>query len=811
MSTKADSPIPIVPNLPDQTLDLLSDDLSPAASGPPEVLAILPIRNAVLFPGMVLPLSIGRQSSLKLLSETLPSQKVIGVFTQKGDGSEEPGPQDLFPIGVSVKVLRQQKQEDDTVVIIVNVLDRVSLKKTLTLSPFVRAEVDHLHSSPPPDTPKWQASLGTLRDTALQLLSHRQDVPEQVGVFIRNLDDASRLTDFIAGGLDFSVEEKQALLAELDVSKRLRSVQAKAAHQLHIAELQDKIQKDVQDQFTDAQRRAYLHEQMKAIQKELGDSSAEGEDQVAKLREKLVTASPPQAVIEQADRELKRLSVIPSSSAEYSVITSYVEALASLPWSHATKDNLDLRRAQKILDRDHFGLEKVKRRLIEHLAVRKLKPDGQSPILLLLGPPGVGKTSLGQSIASALGRKFVRVSLGGMHDEADIRGHRRTYIGAMPGRLMEEIRRAGTKNPVILLDELDKIGRDFRGDPAHALLEVLDPHQNHTFTDHYLDVPFDLSQVLFLATANDLSTIPGPLRDRLEILELSSYTEREKREIARRYIVPRQLIEHGLKVSQCEFDLAAIAKVEADYTREAGVRELERQIGSLCRAVAALIASGQRRRVKITPAFVEQTLGPAKYSHEERNEVARPGVVTGLAWTPVGGEILHIEALKYSGSGQNKLTGQLGDVMKESVSAAVSLVRNRANDLHISPDSFKDMDVHLHVPAGATPKDGPSAGVAMFTALASLFSNRQVRHDLAMTGEISLRGIVLPIGGLKEKALAAMRAGIKTVVAPKGNSKDFAEIPKEVKRRVRFVWVDTVDDVLREALVPEKPKAHLRH
>jgi ATP-dependent Lon protease len=498
---------------------------------------------------------------------------------------------------------------------------------------------------------------------------------------------------------------------------------------------------------------------------------------------------------------LKRLNHIPAGSPEYSVIFSYLETIAALPWNTATEDNLDLKHARKVLDKDHFGLEKVKRRMIEYLAVRKLNPKGRSPIMLLLGPPGVGKTSLGQSVARALGRKFARVSLGGVRDEADIRGHRRTYIGAMPGRLINEVRRAGTANPVILLDELDKLGNDFRGDPSSALLEVLDPAQNHTFTDHYLDTPFDLSRVLFIGTANSLDTIPAALRDRMEVIELSSYTTTEKKAIANKYLVPRQRKEHGLKVKQFALSSEALDLLVADYTREAGVRELERQVASLCRAVAARIASGEKVDATVTAAAVTEILGPPKFLHDEKLDTPRPGVVTGLAWTPVGGEILHIEALRYPGKGAAQLTGQLGDVMKESVQTAMSLVRSRSHSLGIAPRTFAQSDVHVHVPAGAVPKDGPSAGVAMFTALASLYTEQAVRSDVAMTGEISLRGTVLPIGGLKEKTLAAMRAGITTILVPEANRKDTPDIPVEVKKNVKLIFVKTVDDVLREALV----------
>ena len=511
-------------------------------------------------------------------------------------------------------------------------------------------------------------------------------------------------------------------------------------------------------------------------------------------------AKPPAEVMTQAERELKRLDFIPAASPEYSVIVSYVEMIADLPWTKFSEDNLDLDQAQQILDRDHYDLEKVKKRLIEYLAVRKLNPKGHGPILCFLGPPGVGKTSLGQSIADALGRKFARISLGGMRDEAEIRGHRRTYIGSMPGRIIQELRRAGTRNPVFMLDEIDKIGADFRGDPASALLEVLDPRQNHAFVDRYLDVPFDLSQVIFIATANYIDGVPEPMRDRMEVISLPGYTEREKLEIAKKYLVRRQLEENGLKPEQCEWQEDAFRRIINDYTHEAGVRELERQIAAICRGVAAQIARGKRERVTITPELVAEMLGPARYVRETKLKTSKPGVVTGLAYTPAGGEVLHIEATRYPGKGNVTLTGHIGEVMKESVQAALSLVRSRDGEIGVKGEDFRDIDIHVHVPAGAVPKDGPSAGVAMFTALASLFSNTPVRPDVAMTGEITLRGLILPIGGLKEKSLAAMRAGISTVIIPKLNEKDLVDVPEEAKQKLKFVPVENVDEVLNVAL-----------
>jgi ATP-dependent Lon protease len=532
----------------------------------------------------------------------------------------------------------------------------------------------------------------------------------------------------------------------------------------------------------------------------LGETDTGSEEQMQQLRTRLEEAKPPAEVLTQAERELKRLDFIPAASPEYSVIVSYVETIADLPWSKFSEDNLDLDQAQQILDRDHYDLEKVKKRLIEYLAVRKLNPKGHGPILCFLGPPGVGKTSLGQSIADALGRKFARISLGGMRDEAEIRGHRRTYIGSMPGRIIQELRRAGTRNPVFMLDEIDKIGADFRGDPASALLEVLDPWQNHAFVDRYLDVPFDLSQIIFIATANYIDGVPEPMRDRMEVISLPGYTEREKLEIAKKYLVRRQFEENGLKPEQCDWQEEAFHRLINDYTHEAGVRELERQIAAICRGVAAQIARGKSERVTVTPELAAEMLGPARYVRETKLKTSKPGVVTGLAYTPAGGEVLHIEATRYPGKGNVMLTGHIGEVMKESVQAALSLVRSRDGEIGIKGEDFRDIDIHVHVPAGAVPKDGPSAGVAMFTALASLFTNTPVRPDVAMTGEITLRGLILPIGGLKEKSLAAMRAGISTVIIPKLNEKDLVDVPEEARQKLKFVPVENVDEVLNVAL-----------
>jgi len=764
----------------------IAADLTDESRAPqiPEELSILPVRGFVVFPGTIVPLNVRRSASIQLLDETLPRTKVIGLLTQRDETKEDPEPPDLYHVGTAALVLKMIRQADDHLLIIAQGLSRFTLRKIVATSPFIRAEVDLVKSISPPESKEWEATFRNLRDSAARLFELTPEAPEQARLMNLNVD----------------VTQKQAILEEPDVKKRVRAVQKHISAQLEIAQIQEKLQKDVASQFSDAQRRAYLRSQIKAIQHELGEAETGSEEQMEQLRARLNEANPPEEVMKQAERELKRLDFIPPASPEFSVIVSYIEIVADLPWNKFSQDNLDLDQAQQILDRDHYDLEKVKKRLIEYLAVRKLNPNGHGPILCFLGPPGVGKTSLGQSIADALGRKFVRISLGGMRDEAEIRGHRRTYIGSMPGRIIQELRRAGTRNPVFMLDEIDKIGADFRGDPASALLEVLDPRQNHTFVDRYLDVPFDLSQIIFIATANYIEGVPEPMRDRMEVISLPGYTEREKLEIAKRYLVRRQMEENGLKPEQCEWQNEALRQIINDYTHEAGVRELERQIGAICRGIASRVARGKTERVTVTPQLVAEMSGPAKYVRETKLKTSKPGVVTGLAYTPAGGEVLHIEATRYPGKGNVTLTGHIGEVMKESVQAALSLVRSRDGEIGVRPEDFRDMDIHVHVPAGAVPKDGPSAGIAMFTALASLFTNTPVRPDVAMTGEITLRGLVLPIGGLKEKSLAAMRAGISTVIIPKLNEKDLVDVPEEAKQKLKFVPVENVDEVLAVAL-----------
>jgi ATP-dependent Lon protease len=765
-------------------------------------LAILPIRGIVLFPGMVVPLTIGRPSALKLVDSELPESKQLGLVAQRDEQLDRPEPTDLFSVGVSTQILKLIRQPDGTAVLIVQALRRIVIESFTQTEPYLRASVRTLKTVlPEGDTTELQASFNNLRSAALRLLELSPEIPDQARAALINVEQPEQLTDLMAGNLGIDLPAKQAILEETDLLARMRMVQEALQRQLEIAELQQKLRKDVEGRFSDTQRRAYLREQLRAIQRELGEEEADGEEQAEQLRKKLRDSGAGETVLATADKELKRLSHIPSASPEYSVIISYVEMLADLPWNKTTEDNTDLARAQFVLDRDHYDLEKIKRRIVEFLAVRKLRPSGRSPILCFLGPPGVGKTSLGQSIADALGRKFARISLGGIRDEAEIRGHRRTYIGAMPGRIIQEIRRLGVRNPVLMLDEVDKIGADIRGDPASALLEVLDPRQNDSFVDRYLDVPFDLSQIIFIGTANYVEGIPSPLRDRMETIALPGYTETEKWKIAEKYLVPRQIEENGLNPEQCHFDEDAIKTIIREYTYEAGVRELERKIASVCRSIAAEIAKGVKAQVTVSPNLVHGILGASAQNVAEQHlPHGLVGVVTGLAYTPTGGDILFIEATKYPGKGGFLLTGQVGDVMRESMQAAYSLVRARAKDLKIDPAQFTENDVHIHVPSGAIQKDGPSAGVAMVTALASLFSNRPVRSDVAMTGEITLRGVVLPIGGLKEKSLAALRGGITEVLIPKGNEKDLEDIPAEAKQHLHFHPIDTIDEALALAL-----------
>ncbi|MCE9590640.1 MAG: endopeptidase La [Planctomycetes bacterium] len=756
-----------------------------------------------MFPGTVTPLGVGRPASRKLLDESLPKSKIIALVTQRDENEEDPGPDSVYTVGTAVMVLKLIRQPDETVSLIVHGLGRIRFKKFIQTKPYLRAEVERI-TEQPGEGKSFGAAVAQVREQARQLIEMTPNAPDQAVTVLMNIEDPGNLSDFLTANLNLSLQQKQDLLEEPDVAKRVRAVLQHVSNQLEIVRLQQKIQQDVQSSIGDTQKKYVLREQLKAIQKELGESDDGSSQTIAQLRKKLEEAKPPEKVLAEALRELVRLESIPAASPEYAMILTYLEIVADLPWNKSSSEKIDLTKARRILDRDHFDLAKVKRRLIEYLAVRKLNPQGRGPILCLVGPPGVGKTSLGQSVADAMGRKFSRMSFGGIRDEAEIRGHRRTYIGAMPGRIIQELRRCGTNNPVLMLDEVDKLGSDFRGDPASALLEVLDPRQNNAFVDRYLDVPFDLSQVIFIATANYMGTVPAALRDRMEVIDIPGYTDNEKLQIARRYLVPRQLKENGLTPALCKWTPLALRRIVEDYTREAGVRELERQIGSVCRGVAADVAERNgragRKAIAVDPPLVRKLLGPERFEREVDEHNLVPGVVIGLAYTPVGGEILFIEATSFPGRGNVTLTGQIGDVMKESVSAAMSLFKTRASRYRIDHRRLAARDLHIHVPAGAVPKDGPSAGVAMYTAIASLLLGIPLRPRTAMTGEITLRGRVLPIGGVKEKTLAAMRAGIRTIILPSRNERDLEEVDPEVKRRCKFVFAETVDDVLEHAL-----------
>jgi len=765
----------------------------------PEEIPILPVRNAVAFPGTVMPFNIGREKSRRAIETALRTNKLIAIVAQRNPEVEDPQPADLFEVGTACAILRLLNMPDGTQSIIIHGIARVRIEAITSQDPFLRARV-RAHYDEVTPTPELEALVHGIRQNARRAIELLPNVPDEANTVLANIDAPGALADFLTVNLSIEAAQKQELLETFDVLERLRKVNRILAAQLEMLELSQRIQDQVKGQVEKQQREYFLQEQLKAIQKELGQADGRAVE-IESLRERLAAAKLPPNVQKEADRQLDRLTKIPQASPEYSVALDYLNWLADMPWAVSTVDSLDIAEAERILDADHYDLEKIKKRILEYLAVRKLKPDGRGPILCFSGPPGVGKTSLGQSIARALGRKFIRISLGGIRDEADIRGHRRTYIGALPGRIIQEIRKAGTNNPVFMLDEVDKIGQDFRGDPASALLEVLDPQQNHSFTDHYLDVPFDLSRVMFIATANYIDPIPAPLRDRMELIRLPGYTQEQKLHIARRYLVPRQLAEHGLTAARLRFRDSALREIIESYTREAGVRELERKIGTICRAVAAKVARGSRRPVAVSQRSVSRYLGPPEYLAEVAQRTSVPGVVTGLAFTPTGGDILFVEATRMPGKGNLTLTGQIGDVMRESAQAAWSLVRSRARKLGIT-ENFTTVDVHVHVPAGAIPKDGPSAGISMFTALVSLFTQRPCRSDVAMTGEVTLRGLVLPIGGVKEKVIAAHRAGIRTVILPERNRKDMVDIPKDIRAKMEFVFVERVEQVLQHALAP---------
>ena len=764
----------------------------------PEVIGILPIRNTVVYPGTVTHLAVGRERSKTLLADVEPNDSVIGLLTQRNPDIDRPDFGDLYSVGTTASVLKTIKMPQGSLNIVVHGIARFRIVERIATEPYLKAKVEMLKVETKM-TKELQAMMVTVRRTANRVIALSPNVPEEASVLLENIEDPSSLADFLAANLSMEIPQKQDLLEELDPGRRLEKISVALAHQLEVLELSHKIQGRVRESIDKTQREYFLQEQLKAIQTELGQQDARTEE-LRELRENIAKTKMPKVVEQEALRELDRLGKIPAASPEYSVIRTYLDWVCELPWSVRTEDQLDIKRAEKVLNHDHYDLVKIKKRILEFLAVRKLNPTGKSPILCFIGPPGVGKTSLGKSIARSMGRKFVRISLGGIRDEADIRGHRRTYIGALPGRILQELRKCHSRNPVFMLDELDKIGADFRGDPASALLEVLDPEQNNSFTDHYLDQPFDLSNVMFIGTANYAEPIPPALQDRMEIIELPGYTAHDKLKIAKRYLVPRQLKEHGLRKNQLTFKDQALTTIIGSYTREAGVRNLDRQIASVCRAVATEIARGDRKRRTIDKKDLAAILGPVLYESELALRTGIPGVATGLAYTPVGGELLFIESAMMPGKGHLQLTGQIGGVMKESAQAAFSVVKANARKLRLDERLFSRSDYHIHVPAGAVPKDGPSAGVAMFTSLVSLLLHKPTRPEVAMTGEITLRGLVLPIGGLKEKLLAAKEAGIKTVILPARNKKDIADIRIETIKGLDLQFVENTDEVLRIAL-----------
>jgi ATP-dependent Lon protease len=789
------------PTIEIPTPDGRTQEIPVGATGLPDALPVLPLKDSVPFPDMLTPLAVGQQRSVELVNDVLGGNRMLVMVASRDGEIENPGPEDLYRVGVAGVVARMLKVPDGSLRILVQGAQRVELGETLQRDPYLIARIE-----PAPDvlepSPELEALFRNVQQTFTQIVEQVPYLPEELQLAVANVDDPAELAHMIAGSLRIKTEERQALLEERDVAKRLRRLSELLAREAELISIGSKIQSQVESEIDKGQREFFLRQQLKAIQEELGEVD-EAAAEAADLRERIEAAGLPEHAAKQAERELSRFERLPPQSAEHGTIRNYLEWLADLPWSKSTEDHIDLEVAREVLDRDHYDIEKVKDRILEFLAVRKLKPDAPSSIVCFVGPPGVGKTSLGRSIAAAMGREFERISVGGVRDESEIRGHRRTYVGAMPGTILRALRDAGSSNPVLMIDEIDKMGADFRGDPSSAMLEVLDPEQNGSFRDHYLDLPFDLSDVLFITTANQLEPIPGPLRDRMETIQLAGYTEEEKLEIAKRYLVPRQIERNGLVKSKIEFTDPALRELIDGYTREAGVRNLEREIGSICRKVARELAEGTRRsKRRIGPKAVRELLGRRRFQSDVGRRTDEPGVATGLAWTPVGGDVLFVEATSFPGEGKLQITGQLGDVMRESATAALSYVRH---DLaRIAPDApvdwFAKNDLHVHVPAGAIPKDGPSAGITMATAIASLLSGRPVRSDTAMTGEITLTGQVLPIGGLKEKALAAQRAEIARVIAPRRNEGDLDEFPPNLLAGMQFVFADTVDDVLAAAL-----------
>ncbi len=788
---------------------LRAPDLGPAPGGgggpslPPDALAILPVRETVLFPGAVLPLAVNRQVSIAAVQHAMRDGQQIGVLMQRDPQVQEPAPADLHRVGTVANVLRMVTTPDGTHQLVCQGVQRFRVLDWVRERPFISAGAYRIEE-PDTRTPEVEARFLNLKRQAVEALQLLPQAPEGLAATVQALESPAALADLTAAFLDVPPDEKQEMLETVDLVARLDRVSRALGQRIEVLRLSAEIGRQTRASLDQRQREAILREQMASIQRQLGEDEGKAAE-IRELDEAIAKAGLPPEVEQAARKELRRLERMPEASPEHGMVRTYLDWMTELPWRLPEEKPIDIKEARRTLDEDHFGLEKIKRRIVEYLAVRKLAPEGKAPILCFVGPPGVGKTSLGQSIARAMGRSFVRVSLGGVHDEAEIRGHRRTYIGALPGNIIQAIRKAGARNCVMMLDEIDKMGRGIQGDPSAAMLEVLDPEQNGTFRDNYLGVPFDLSRVVFIATANMLDTIPGPLRDRMEIIDLSGYTEGEKLQIARRYLVRRQLEANGLKPEQAEIDDDALRAIIRSYTREAGVRGLEREIGRAMRHAAVRIAEGSAERVRIGADDLAAILGPPRFEDEVAMRTSVPGVATGLAWTPVGGDILFIEATRTPGSGRLILTGQLGDVMRESAQAALSLIKDRSVSMGIDPAMFEKSDIHIHVPAGATPKDGPSAGVAMFTALASLLTGRTVRSDTAMTGEISLRGLVLPVGGIKEKATAAARAGLARVLMPARNRKDHEEIPEDARARLEFTWLERAEDAVAAALEARPP------
>jgi ATP-dependent Lon protease len=775
----------------------------------PQELPVLTLRNTVLYPGSIVPLGIGRPKTVRLVEESIRDNGLVAVVAQRDPDCDDPGAKDLYDVGCAASLVKLVKTGKDNFSVVVRGLARVKLTEYTQSLPYLRARVQSVEE--PNIAPvEVEALAMSLKKAAREVLKLIPELPPSAAELLEKVEDPSVLADLISSNVEASIEEKQQVLETAELTARMRKVLELLTRQLEVLKLSNKISSQVKGEMSKTQREYYLRQQLKAIKDELGDTD-ESDDDLADLERRIQLAHMSEEAEKAARKELKRLRNMSSSQAEYTVARTYLEWLCDLPWKTETEDKLILDDVRRILNEDHYGLEKVKKRIVEYLAVRKLKSDLKGPILCLAGPPGVGKTSLGQSIAKAMGRKFVRVAMGGVRDEAEIRGHRRTYVGALPGRIVQGMKKSGSKNPVFVLDEVDKLAHDFRGDPAAALLEVLDPEQNHTFGDHYLDVPFDLSKSFFIATANQLDTIPAPLRDRMEIIEIPGYTREEKMQIARTHMLPKQLENHGITAEQMQVTDKALEKLVGSYTREAGVRNLNREVAAMCRSIAVEIADGKVGPFTVDEAKLEEVLGPEKYISEMAERTELPGVATGLAWTAVGGDILFIEANRMRGKGSMQLTGQLGDVMKESAQAALSYIRSQAAKLGIDDSLFASWDLHLHVPAGGIPKDGPSAGVTMLTALVSLLTGIRVRNDVAMTGEITLRGNVLPVGGIKEKVLAAKRAGVTKIILPERNKKDLADIPAHNLKGLEFTFAHRMDDVLLAALermptpIPEKP------